>query len=105
MSKETPILSRKHCCRIRKVEPLRRYFADLDAYVSSTQTHVTGTVRLRLFKGTCTVVGRKSDVSLYRHDLATYDVGDAFDHQASVGFIELFGLPTRTQAQVQGEAD
>ena len=78
---------------------------DLDAYVSSTQTHVTGTVRLRLFKGTCTVVGRKSDVSLYRHDLATYDVGDAFDHQASVGFIELFGLPTRTQAQVQGEAD
>jgi len=78
---------------------------DLDAYVASTQTHITGTVRLRLFKGTCTVVGRKSEFSLYRHDLATYDVGDAFDHQASVGFIELFGLPTRTQAQVQGEVD
>jgi argininosuccinate synthase len=78
---------------------------DLDAYVSSTQTHVTGTVRLRLFKGTCTVVGRKSDQSLYRHELATYDAGDTFDHQASVGFIELFGLPTRTQAQVQGQAD
>ena len=78
---------------------------DLDAYVSSTQTHVTGTVRVRLYKGTCTVVGRKSDLSLYRHELATYDAGDTFDHQASVGFIELFGLPTRTQAQVQGEAD
>jgi argininosuccinate synthase len=78
---------------------------DLDAYVSSTQTHVTGTVRLRLYKGTCTVVGRKSDLSLYRHELATYDAGDKFDHQASVGFIEILGLPTRTQAQVQGEAD
>jgi argininosuccinate synthase len=78
---------------------------DLDAYVSSTQTHVTGAVRMRLYKGTCTVVGRKSDLSLYRHELATYDAGDTFDHQASVGFIELFGLPTRTQAQVQGEAD
>ena len=78
---------------------------DLDAYVSSTQTHVTGAVRMRLYKGTCTVVGRKSDLSLYRHELATYDAGDKFDHQASVGFIEIFGLPTRTQAQVQGEAD
>jgi argininosuccinate synthase len=78
---------------------------DLDAYVSSTQTHVTGAVRMRLYKGTCTVVGRKSDLSLYRHELATYDAGDTFDHQASVGFIELFGLPTRTQAQVQGKAD
>jgi len=78
---------------------------DLDAYVSNTQTHVTGAVRMRLYKGTCTVVGRKSDLSLYRHELATYDAGDTFDHQASVGFIELFGLPTRTQAQVQGEAD
>ena len=78
---------------------------DLDAYVSNTQAHVTGAVRMRLYKGTCTVVGRKSDLSLYRHELATYDAGDTFDHQASVGFIELFGLPTRTQAQVQGEAD
>ena len=78
---------------------------NLDAYVKSTQAHVSGTVRVRLFKGTSTVVGRKSDESLYRHDLATYDVGDSFDHQASVGFIELFGLPVRTQSQVQGEAD
>ena len=78
---------------------------DLDAYVKSTQTHVSGTVRLRLFKGTCTVVGRKSDKSLYRHDLATYDKGDSFDQTASVGFIQIFGLPVRTQAEVQGQAD
>jgi argininosuccinate synthase len=51
------------------------------------------------------VVGRKSDESLYRHDLATYDKGDSFDHTASVGFIQIYGLPVRTQAEVQGQAD
>ena len=76
---------------------------DLDAYVRSTQRHVNGTVRVRLHKGTATVVGRQSGESLYRHDLATYDAGDSYDHQASVGFIKVFGLPVRTQAQVQGE--
>ena len=76
---------------------------DLDAYVRSTQRHVNGTVRVRLHKGTATVVGRQSGESLYRHDLATYDAGDSYDHQASVGFIKIFGLPVRTQAQVQGE--
>ena len=78
---------------------------DLDAYVLSTQRHVNGTVRVRLHKGNATVTGRESAESLYRHDLATYDAGDAFDHQASVGFISVFGLPVRTQAQVQGEAE
>ena len=78
---------------------------DLDAYVRSTQTHVSGTVRMRLFKGTCTVAGRKSDASLYRHDLATYAEGDTFDSTAAVGFIRLYGLPVRTQAEVQGRAD
>ena len=78
---------------------------DLDAYVASTQQHVTGTVRVRLFKGSSTVVGRKSGESLYRHDLATYDQGDAFDHEASVGFIHIYGLPVRTQAEVQGHAE
>ncbi|MCS7206944.1 MAG: argininosuccinate synthase [Dehalococcoidia bacterium] len=77
---------------------------DLDAYVDSTQRFVTGTVRLRLFKGTAQVVGRKSPYSLYRHDLATYGRKDAFDHRASVGFIRVYGLPVRTQAEVQGIA-
>ena len=76
---------------------------NLDAYVRSTQTHVSGTVRIRLHKGSSTVVGRQSDKSLYRHDLATYDESDTFDHQASVGFIHLYGLPTRTQSEVQVE--
>ena len=76
---------------------------DLDAYVKSTQRHVNGTVRVRLHKGSATVVGRQSNESLYRHDLATYDAGDTFDHEASVGFITVFGLPVRTQAQIQGE--
>ena len=78
---------------------------DLDAYVLSTQRHVNGTVRVRLHKGSATVAGRESAESLYRHDLATYDAGDAFDHEASVGFISVFGLPVRTQARVQGEAE
>ena len=78
---------------------------DLDAYVLSTQRHVNGTVRVRLHKGNATVTGRESAEALYRHDLATYDAGDTFDHEASVGFISVFGLPVRTQSRVQGEAE
>ena len=74
---------------------------DLDAYIRSSQRFVSGTVRLKLFKGICRVVGRKSPFSLYKHSLATYDKGDEFDHSAAVGFIHLWGLPARTQAQVQ----
>ncbi len=76
---------------------------DLAAYVESSQRFVTGTVRLKLFKGSCSVAGRKSPYSLYRHDLATYDKGDVFDRSAAVGFIKLWGLTARTQAQVQGK--
>jgi argininosuccinate synthase len=77
------------------------FHQDLIPYVQSTQRHVNGTVRLRLFKGNCTVVGRKSPDSLYQHKLATYDVGDQFDQSASVGFIHIWGLPVRVQSQVQ----
>ncbi|KPJ52158.1 MAG: argininosuccinate synthase [Dehalococcoidia bacterium DG_18] len=75
---------------------------DLAAYVESTQRHVTGTVRVKLCKGKATVVGRKSPKSLYSFGLATYDKGDEFDQSASVGFIHIWGLPVKTQAQVQG---
>ena len=75
---------------------------NLDAYIKNSQSHVNGIVRTRLHKGTCTVVGRSSDESLYQHNLATYDAGDTFDHQASVGFISVFGLPVKTQAEIQG---
>jgi argininosuccinate synthase len=74
---------------------------DLAAYVQSSQRHVSGTVRLRLFKGSCQVVGRKSPKSLYNLSLATYDKGDIFDQSAAAGFIHLWGLPVRTQAQAQ----
>ena len=77
------------------------FHQDLIPYVQSTQRHVTGTVRIKLFKGTCTVVGRKSSHSLYQHKLATYDVGDQFDQSASPGFIQIWGLPVRVQSQVQ----
>ncbi len=74
---------------------------DLAAYVQSTQRFVNGSVRLKLFKGSCRVVGRKSDKSLYSFGLATYDKGDVFDQSASPGFIHIWGLPVRTQAQAQ----
>ena len=76
---------------------------DLDAYVRSTQRHVTGDVRVRLHKGSCAVVGRSAPRSLYQHDLATYDRGDQYDHAAAQGFISIYGLPVRTQNQVQRE--
>ncbi len=77
---------------------------DLAAYVQSSQRFVTGTVRLKLYKGSSRVVGRKSPVSLYDYGLATYDKGDVFDQSASAGFIHIWGLPVRTQAQVQPAA-
>ena len=78
------------------------FHQDLAACVESSQRHVTGTVRVKLSKGKATVVGRKSPRSLYSFGLATYDKGDEFDQSASVGFIHIWGLPVKTQAQVQG---
>ena len=74
---------------------------DLDAYVGSAQRHVTGTVRVKLGRGNCQVVGVRSPYSLYSYSLTTYDKADAFDHRAAVGFIKLWGLPLRVQAQAQ----
>jgi argininosuccinate synthase len=76
---------------------------DLWAFVRSTQDFVSGDVRVRLQQGSVRIVGRKAAQSLYRHDLATYDrAHDTFSHGAARGFIELFGLPLRTQTEVQG---
>ncbi|HEX4208450.1 MAG TPA: argininosuccinate synthase [Ktedonobacteraceae bacterium] len=74
---------------------------DLATYVHSTQRFVSGTVRVKLSRGNCVVVGRKSEHSLYSMGLATYDSGDQFDHNAALGFIKLWGLPMTTQAQAQ----
>ncbi|HHY98777.1 MAG TPA: argininosuccinate synthase [Firmicutes bacterium] len=72
----------------------------LDAFVAKTQEMVTGSVRMKLFKGVAAVVGRKSPYSLYDHSLATYDKGDAFNHSAAKGFIDIWGLPTKVASQV-----
>jgi len=74
---------------------------DLSAYILSSQRYVTGTVRMKLLKGHSSIVGRKSPKSLYNLGLATYDKGDQFDQSNAVGFIHLWGLPVKTQAQVQ----
>ncbi len=72
----------------------------LDAFMKETQVNVTGSVRLKFYKGSLSVVGSTSPYSLYSHNLATYAEGDQFDHDAAVGFISLWGLPTRLQASV-----
>jgi N-acetylglutamate synthase-like GNAT family acetyltransferase len=74
----------------------------LRAFVTWTQRHVTGEVRLRLTPGAATVVGRRSPNSLYDLGLASYGGDDRFDHEAAVGFISIWGLPVRTQAAVRG---
>ncbi|MDJ1184512.1 argininosuccinate synthase [Roseofilum casamattae] len=77
--------------------------AAIDAFIAQTQEQVTGTVRVKLFKGSATIVGRKSDNSLYSLDWATYGEEDVFDHKAAEGFIYIWGLPTRLwSAQKRG---
>jgi len=78
---------------------------DLAAYVDRAQRYVTGTIKVKLYKGNCIVVGRKSPVSLYDYGLATYDKEDVFDQSASVGFIHIFGLPTKVQSRAQGDGE
>ncbi len=67
---------------------------DLNAYIDSSQEHVTGKVRLKLYKGSAQAVGRESPDSLYSLGLATYDKKDVFDHNSAEGFIKLWGLPS-----------
>ena len=78
--------------------PLQKALA---AFLEETQKFVTGTVRVKLFKGHSIVEGRKSPYSLYDEKLATYTSDDEFDHHAAIGFIKLWGLPTKVQSIVQ----
>ena len=73
----------------------------ISAFIDETQRFVTGTVRVKMYKGCCSVVGRRSEYSLYDMGLATYAEGDVFDHEAAVGFIYCWGLPDRTAARIQ----
>ncbi|MED4531013.1 argininosuccinate synthase [Metabacillus fastidiosus] len=75
----------------------------LEAFLKETQKYVTGTVRVKLFKGHAIVEGRKSEYSLYDEKLATYTTDDEFDHNAAVGFIKLWGLPTKVNSMVKNK--
>ncbi|HQX11527.1 MAG TPA: argininosuccinate synthase [Thermoflexales bacterium] len=72
----------------------------LQAFISVTQRDVTGTARVRLFKGVATLAGRKATYSLYREDLATFSRDEVYNQRDADGFIRLFGLPMRVKAQV-----
>jgi argininosuccinate synthase len=79
-------------CKLRKA---------LDAFVDVTQTNVSGTVRVKLFKGRCSVAGVKSAKSLYRGDLASFTMGEEYDPTDATGFIKLFGLPMTVAGAVE----
>ncbi len=70
----------------------------LDAFVAVTQENVTGTVRLKLYKGNIIIAGRKSPFSLYREDYASFGEEDVYNQQDAAGFIQLFGLPVKVEA-------
>jgi argininosuccinate synthase len=75
----------------------------LKAFLDQTQVYVNGVVRVKLFKGHAIVEGRKSPNSLYDENLATYTKADEFDHDAAIGFIQLWGLPTKVSSMVNAE--
>jgi argininosuccinate synthase len=73
------------------------------AFVAKTQERVTGTVKVKLYKGNCAVVGRQSPLSLYREEFATFGKDDVYDQSDAEGFINLFGLPLKVKALVDLE--
>src|SRR5687767_8198798 len=74
----------------------------LDAFVAESQKTVTGAVRLKLYKGNSTIVGRSAPNALYSEDLATYDPNSTFDETAAAGFIALWALSARQCASING---
>jgi argininosuccinate synthase len=78
----------------------------MDAFFAETQKPVTGTIKLKLYKGNLIVSGRSSPYSLYREDFATFGYSEVYSHNDAAGFIRLFGLPLKIRALIeQGGAD
>ncbi len=77
--------------------PLRE---SLDAFFTSVEENVTGTVKLALYKGNISFVSRKSELSLYSADLSSFTMGESYDQKDAAGFIKILGLPARVRAQV-----
>ena len=75
----------------------------LQKLVDASQENVTGTARMKLYKGNSIVVGRKSPYSLYHEDFATFDADDVYNQKDSAGFINLFGLPIKVKAILEAE--
>jgi argininosuccinate synthase len=75
----------------------------IDSFIDITQRNVTGEVKLKLFKGRCSLAGTKSPNSLYRTDLASFKMGAEYDPTDATGFIRLFGLPMKVAAAVSGK--
>jgi argininosuccinate synthase len=75
----------------------------LDAFVACTQTEMTGSVTLSLYKGNVSVVSRQSEHSLYRTDLSSFTMGDGYDQKDAAGFIRILGLPSRIRARARVE--
>ena len=82
--------------------PLRKA---LSAFVTSTQEHVTGKVRLELYKGNLINAGVWSPFSLYREDIATFAAGGDYKQSDATGFISIYGLPTKVQAIVNSKKE
>ena len=76
----------------------------LDAFVASTQSEVSGSVALSLYKGNVEIVGRKSENSMYRTDIASFTMGDGYNQKDAAGFIRILGLPARSRAILRTEA-
>jgi argininosuccinate synthase len=76
----------------------------LDVFMDEASRHVTGDIRLRLHGGRAVVTGRRSPLSLYNYELATYDTGDTFDQALAKGFVELWGLPSKIAAMRDRQA-
>jgi argininosuccinate synthase len=79
-------------------DPLKK---NLDGFIESSQNFVSGTVRLKMFKGNLRVVGRKSPFSLYSHEIATYGKGSTFDQRMAKGFVELWGMQSTEANKLQ----
>ena len=73
----------------------------LEKFIAETQKRVSGTVRLKLYKGNAIIVGRKSSLSLYQENLATYSEKDIFDQKSAQGFIDLYGLPMKIEGEMR----
>jgi argininosuccinate synthase len=102
LERDTARLAEKLAPEYADVVYTGRWFAPLrealDAFFASVTRHVTGTVQVKLFKGQATALCAQSPYSLFSEDLATFGASASYDHKDSLGFVKLYGLPTRVAA-------